>query len=130
MESLLKICLPSEILEYFDCGYFAEFSNMKTRELGYLIHLDEKNILPDGYDALSYESKGFHASVTIQDFPLRGKQIWFSIRKRRWRHKVNKNQIISRDFSFLAEGTRLTSDLTAFLKDTGRDASRYDKEYL
>lgn len=118
MEQLLTFVLPSELISYFDLVYYCEFSTISTKESGIIFHLDEKNILPEGYEKDSYESKGFQYSAVIQDFPLRGKQVFFSLRKRRWRHKIRKNELISRDFSFIADGTRLTADLSAFLKDT------------
>ena len=130
MEQLLTFVLPSELLSYFDLSHSCEFCNLKTRELGVIFHLDEKNILPIGYEKLEYESKGFQEASLIQDFPLRGKQVFFSIRKRRWRHKERKGEIIYRDFNFIADGIRMTADLSAFLKGTGRDASRYDIQYL
>jgi hypothetical protein len=130
MEQLLSFVLPSEILGYFELTYSCEFCTIKTKEPGIIFHLDEKNILPVGFEKGDYESKGFQSSAIIQDFPLRGKQVFFSIRKRRWRHKNNKNEIIHRDFSFIADGTRMTADLSAFLKDTGRNPRRYDIEYL
>ncbi len=130
MEELLKICLPEELLGYFDFCYFGEFVSVETKEVGILIHLDERNILPLGYEPSAYESKGFMQPSIVQDFPLRGKAFYYSIRKRRWRLKKDTNKIISRDFSFLADKTRMTADLAAFLKDTGREPSRYDVEYL
>jgi hypothetical protein len=130
MEELLKICVPLELLEYFNFLYLGEFVNIATKESGYLIHLEEKNILPLGYDPIEYESKGFMKANIVQDFPLRGKSIYYSIRKRRWRHKTESKQIISRDFSFLADKTRMTAELADFLKDGGREPSRYDVEYL
>ena len=130
MEQLLSFVLPSELLDYFELSYFCEFNTIKTKEPGIIFHLEEKNVLPIGYITIDYESKGFHQSSLIQDFPLRGKQVFFSIRKRRWRHKTNKNEIIQRDYSFIADGTRMTADLSAFLKGTGRDPRRYDPEYL
>lgn len=130
MEELLKICIPSELLAYFDFCYLGEFVNLKTKESGILIHLEEKNILPSGYEPSDYESKGFMKAIIVQDFPLRGKAVYFSIRKRRWRHKIESNKIISRDFGFLADKTRMTADLADFLKGTDREPSRYDVEYL
>jgi len=130
MEELLRICVPSELLDYFDFLYLGEFVTLNTKESGILIHLEEKNILPLGYEPLEYESKGFMNASIVQDFPLRGKAIFYSIRKRRWRHKTESNKIISRDFSFLADKTRMTADLADFLKDRGREPSRYDIEYL
>jgi hypothetical protein len=34
---------------------------------------------------------------------------------------------VKSDYSFIAEGSKLTVELSAFLKDTGRDPRRYDK---
>jgi hypothetical protein len=116
MEQLLSFVLPSEILGYFELTYSCEFCTIKTKEPGIIFHLDEKNILPVGFEKGDYESKGFQSSAIIQDFPLRGKQVFFSIRKRRWRHKNNKNEIIHRDFSFIADRTRMTADLSVFFK--------------
>ena len=127
---LLAQFLPCGILDYFDIEYYCTFCYLKTKEEGFLIHLAEKNILPDGYSSSEYESKGFLAAVQIQDFPIRGKLLYLNIRKRRWRKKSDKNQTICRDYKFLADGTHMTADLSAFLKDTGRDPRRYNVEYL
>ncbi len=129
MEELLKLYLPGEVLTYFEFCSYRFFCDVETKEEGVLIYLDEKNEIPDGFNSSEYESKGFNIAVTVQDFPIRGKNIFYSLRKRRWRHKIDKTEI-SRDFSFLATGIRMTSDLVAFLKDTGRDPQRYDKEHL
>lgn len=131
MENQLNtLYLPSGLLDHFDFIYYCEFCSLSTKEDGIIIHLDEKNILPPGYLKEEYESKGFDTAVIIQDFPIRGKLVFLSIRKRRWRKKSSKNEIIKRDHSFITEGLQMTADLSAFLKDTGREASRYDVQYL
>lgn len=127
---LISLYLPSGLLEVFDIKYFCEFCSLSTREDGIIIHLDEKNVLPDVYNSSEYESKGFDNPVLIQDFPIRGKLLYLSIRKRRWRKKDNKNEVVKRDHSFITEGLQMTADLSAFLKGTGREASRYDDKYL
>lgn len=90
-------------------------------------YLDENNSLPDGYSESEYESKGFYKRVAIQDFPIRGKTVYLFIKRRRWRKKGGKFQEIKSDYTFIAEGSKLTDELSAFLKDTGRDPRRYDK---
>jgi hypothetical protein len=62
--------------------------------------------------------------IKIQDFSLRGKAVYLNIKRRRWRHKEAKKEIKS-DYSFIAEGAKLTKDLARFLKGTGRDPRRY-----
>jgi transposase len=91
----------------------------------YNIHLEEKNVLPQGYTNDDYESKGFHLPKTIQDFPIRGKAVYLIIKRRRWRHKEH-GKIIQSDYSFIADGSKLTEELSAFLKGTGRDPRRYN----
>ena len=97
--------------------------------MNFYIYLDEKNILPSGYNIAEYESKGFFNSKYIQDFPIRGKAVYLVIRRRRWRLKLNATEEISTDCSFIAEGSKLTSELSDFLKGTGRDPGRYDNEH-
>lgn len=75
--------------------------------------------MPKGYKATDYESNGFYPSKTIQDFPIRGKAFYLTIKRRRWRHKETKKEIKS-DYSFIAEGSKLTQELSDFLKATNR----------
>jgi len=39
---------------------------------------------------------------------------------RRWRLKESKNIVIHNDYSFVAEGSKMTKDLSDFLKDIFR----------
>lgn len=128
--SLLSLYLPEGLLDHFEMSYMCSFCKMDTKEEGFIIHLLEKNILPDCYSSQDYESKGFTAPTVVQDFPARGKLIFLSIQKRRWREKANKSNIIKRDLSFLTKGIKMTSDLSSFLKGTSREPSRYNVEYM
>jgi hypothetical protein len=89
--------------------------------------LNEKNELPLGYDRALYESKGFYSEKTVQDFPVRGKPLYLVVRRRRWRLKTDHKVVVQNDYSFVAEGVKLTQEVADFLKGTGRDPSRYDK---
>ena len=93
----------------------------------FFIYLDEKNILPDGFEKNQYESKGFFERTLIQDFPIRGKAVYLGIRRRRWRSKTDKSNEIKSDYTFITEGSKLTIELADFLKYTGFDPRRYDK---
>ena len=103
-------------MEYFTITSFQTLSNIETRKDYYLIEFEEKNEVPNGYNSNEYESKGFMESKLIQDFPLRGKPVFLKIKKRRWRHKIS-SEIIKRDFTFIAEGSKFTQELSDFLKD-------------
>ena len=124
---LSSLFLPSDLLKHFSTIEVLELCDIKTKESIIEIHLDENNILPDGYITSDYESKGFYPPKRIQDFPIRGKALYLCIRRRVWREKINPNNTIKSDYSFISEGSKLTKDISDFLKGTGRDPSRYDK---
>lgn len=117
--------LPEGLLDYFKITNVEELGEVSTKRMVLKIDLEEINNLPKDYDPGLYESKGFYPVTVIQDFPIRGKAVYLAIKRRRWRHKVHRNQVIHNDYSIIAEGSRLTEELSAFLKGTGREPGRY-----
>lgn len=111
-------------MEYFQVCSFEILCNVLKKREYYVIVFEEKNEIPNGYPASEYESKGFMESKLIQDFPLRGKAVFLKLRKRRWRHKQT-GVIIKRDFTFMADGSKFTQELSDFLKDGNQYARRY-----
>lgn len=126
MTNPLSIFLPDSLLNHFDLLHVTELGEVSSKNMIYHIELAEKNDLHKGYNRLNYESKGFYPEKTIQDFPIRGKTVYLVIKRRRWRENQSRIEIKS-DYSFIAEGSKLTIELSDFLKDTGRDPRRYDK---
>jgi hypothetical protein len=124
--SVLSYFLPDLILEHFELSRVEVLCDVKTKKEIFEIHLDEKNRINSNFSSSEYESKGFLPSSRVQDFPIRGKAVYLILRKRRWRHK-NTRKEISNDYHFVAKGSKLTEDISAFLKGTGRDPRRYDK---
>jgi hypothetical protein len=118
-KEMLDMFFPSELIEYFSIKEHLILGDVATKTEYLRILFEEKNELPEGYNADEYESKGFSRSKTIQDFPIRGRAVYIVLHKRRWRHKKTK-KIIQRDFSFICQGAKFTSELSDFLKDTGR----------
>ena len=125
--SIFSSFLPDGLLTHFDIVDFKELGDLQTKKDCFYIYLDEKNILPQDFNSNEFESKGFYERVLIQDFPIRGKAVYLGIRRRRWRNKIDKSIGIKSDYSFIAEGSKLTVELSDFLKGTGRDPRRYDK---
>ncbi len=107
--SLIKLLLPPEIFEYFDIIQI----NIGEREVN--IHLDEKEIKPDGYEIVKLISNGFHQAAIIQDFPMRDKAMFLHVRRRRWLSESTA-KVVERDWDPVAKGTRLTKDFAVFLK--------------
>ena len=116
--SLLSLILPNGLLDYFSILSTVELCDVKSKEAFYEIVLEENNKIYLDVDTSLYESKGF-TEVTLQDFPIRGRSVFLIIRRRRWRHKKDPKIIIRNDFSFVAEGSGFTKELSDFLKDTG-----------
>ena len=114
---LIKHFFPIELLDHFEY----RSSQIKMGEHGeYLeVEFEEKSELPQGYSREDYESKDFLVR-RVQDFPIRSHAVFLKLRRRRWRHKET-GETISRDLSFIAEGSRFTKEVAAFLKDIRRD---------
>ena len=61
-------------------------------------------------------SKGFFSKATIQDFPIRGKNVFLQI-KRRIRLYESAGKAVTRDRQLVAKGTGITSEFATFLKE-------------
>lgn len=106
---LISVLLPEGILDYF------ELTQVDKSEKMLNIHLEEKNIAPDGYQNIDLESKGFLPEVRIQDFPIRGQKVALCIKRRRWTVKSTA-EVISRDWNLVRKGARMTTEFGLFLK--------------
>jgi len=115
-------------MDYFEIKQHYHLCSISDKLEYLLIDFDEKNEIPNGYSASEYESKGFTGSCIVQDFPIRGKGVYLRIRKRRWRNK-RTGATIQRNFSFIADGSKFTSELSDFLKDASGYATRYHEKY-
>lgn len=106
---LLKVLLPELLITHFDI--------VKHHTDKDILHLyfEEKKDIPQELSSDIIISHGFHKEITIQDFPIRGKQVYLHVKRRRWLDKKTK-AIAQRDWSLVAQGTRMTVEFAAFLK--------------
>lgn len=111
---LIKLVLPQFLVDHFDL-----VKSIKEKEEILHLYFEERNIPPKEYSSKILISKGFHKEVTIQDFPLRGNTVYLHVKRRRWIDK-DSNQIIQRDWNLVAQGTRMTIEFAAFLKEISR----------
>lgn len=123
--SFIRHFLPTGLLEHFTITSLYELCSLKDKSTYFEIVLEENNKILQDVVVSDYESKGF-TEVRIQDFPIRGKAVYLVIRRRRWRHKQDPKKVIRNNFSYVAEGSVLTKELSAFLKDTVGYKGRYD----
>ncbi len=109
LTQLAALILPKEIFEFFD------IVSIESNQIQVDIHLDEKPNKPEGYELVKLTSKGFHAPIIIQDFPLRDKALFLHVRRRRW-YSESTSKTVERDWESVAKGTRLTKGFASFLK--------------
>lgn len=110
---LLRLILPEGIENYF------ELNNYTKSEEELHLYLDEINKQPEEFFKDKLTSKGFFKEVTIQDFPIRGMQVYLHIKRRRWLNE-SSGQLVFRDWNLVAKGTRITKDFASFLKEISR----------
>jgi hypothetical protein len=112
-DMLIQLILPKGILSYFDVTKI-EQSNERIS-----IYLDELNVIPEEYSKEKLISKGFFPETSIQDFPVRGKAVYLFVKRRRWLNTTTE-QIVTRNWELVSEGTRMTKEFAAFLKELSR----------
>jgi len=110
---LIKLLLPEIIVEYFELT-----SYQKGEEILHL-YLKEINSIPKEYRQYKLSSKGFFDQITVQDFPIRGHQVYLHITRRRWLNE-DTGQVVFRDWNLVADGTRVTQEFASFLKEINR----------
>jgi hypothetical protein len=111
--TLVKLILPEAVEEYFELT-----NTSKTAEEIHL-YLKELNNVPEEYKSNRLVSKGFFEEITVQDFPIRGIKVFLHITRRRWLNE-DTGKVVHRDWDLVAQGTRITKDFAAFLKEFRR----------
>lgn len=110
-EELLKLFLPEWLFDYF------EVVKTENKTGSIKIYLDEKKIIPKEIQDQQVISHGFTDYSTVQDFPIKGKEVYLHLRRRKWLN-TKTNEIFTRKFDLVYEGTRLSKEFVAFLKAT------------
>ena len=107
---IAKLLLPEVLVTYF------ELINHEVKPEEIHFYFTELNSIPEEFKAAKLHSKGFFAEATVQDFPIRGKNVYLHITRRRWFDPAT-NKVITRDWNLVAKGTRITSEFATFLKE-------------
>lgn len=106
---VIKLLLPEVLVNYFKLTKY----EVKQEELHF--YFTELNTVPEQFKGLKLSSKGFFPEATIQDFPIRGKNVFLHVIRRRWVEE-NSKKVVTRDWQLVAKGTRITSEFATFLK--------------
>ena len=113
LTDLLKLFLPEILVDYF------ELTSYKKEDEILHLYLREIHSIPKEYRESKLSSKGFFDEITVQDFPIRGHQVYLHITQRRWLNEDTK-KVVFRDWNLVADGIRLTQEFASFLKEINR----------
>jgi len=120
--ALLELILPQGILDYFDIVDFKQAeSGQYVYDKTLTIFLEEKNIIPKEYKQYRYKNSGFMEPRLINDCPIRSMLVTLSVKRRRWDVEIDgQMKKVSRDWNIVAQGTRMSAEYAAFLKEISR----------
>jgi len=110
IEMLKGVLLPKEISERFNIVKITENKNSIT------INLDERIELKPKCDK-ELVSDGFMNKIELQSFPLKGKSVYLSLQRRRWKEKGGGKSYYNH-YEFNHEGVKATKEFANFLKGT------------
>lgn len=75
-EDLFRLVFPAWLFDYFD------LVRVDSNAEHLYVYLDEKKIVPEEYRNQAISNHGFTPVYTVQDFPLRGKEVYLHLRRR------------------------------------------------
>ena len=119
LQQIVAWMLPAGTLDWFD------LTDSQGTQTELHVTLTEKNNPPltPEFQNKTVESKGFK-DITITDFPLRGRRLTLTFRRRYW-HVEGEDSYLKRDIPLCATGTQLSIEFADFLKDASRDKRRF-----
>ena len=112
-KEVFELIFPQDIFEWFD------LKSGKSDETTTRITFVEKDIppLPPETRDKKIIARKFH-NITISDFPLRGKKVLLTFRRRYWKIEGQK-EYLKRDIRLTFPGTQLEKKFAVFLKAHG-----------
>jgi hypothetical protein len=115
LEELVKLLLPEVLVDNFNLTKVDKDKNSENLR----IYLEEKGDIPKELSHLKLHSKGFLDEITIQDFPIRNYKVLLHVKRRKWKDLESKKNV-SGNWELVAQGTRMTIEFAAFLKEFNR----------
>ena len=114
-KTLLETVFPPIITENFDIEKIRV--DAKLEQIN--VDLVEKKTIPIEFSNRHVISHGYTESRKIQDFPIRGNAVFLYVKRRKWLD-VDTGEILTRRYDIAFEGTGLTKEFVAFLKEAYR----------
>ncbi len=111
-EQILRLLIPSEILDSFDLEQIIE------NDTEILFNLVEKQTcIPKELAEKEVVLNGYMNATLLQCFPQKGKHCYLHLRRRRWKETGGEDKrSYHNEYKFTAKGTMATKSFGAFLK--------------
>jgi hypothetical protein len=121
--SIVKLIAPGIIGENFQAKGIEESSTTIT------IYFEEKpELIPEELNGKEVVLDGFLNPLVLQTFPLKDKQVFLSIRRRRWKEKGRQGTGFSNTYELCRKGMKTTIEFGDFLKEELRlQPNQYNK---
>jgi hypothetical protein len=118
-KELFELIFPQGIFDWFEIGR-GKSDKAITRIT--FVEKDTPPVTPETQDKKVIARK-FH-DITISDFPLRGKKVLLTFRRRYWKIEGQK-EYLKRDIQLTFPGTQLEKKFAIFLKAHSGRATRF-----
>jgi hypothetical protein len=111
--TMASMLVPEEILQHF------ELVSIEEKGEEFILRLEEKE---DRIPKAMHQKKkavldGFCNPLELQTFPVKGKQVYLQLYRRRWKENTDGQEHYSNAYDFHEPGMKATRQFGAFLKD-------------
>ena len=122
-QELLNLIAPKEVTKNFDLKDITE----KTDSINILFE-EKTERIPEELQGKEAIMDGFVNTLELQTFPLKGKTVYFALRRRRWKEKGSTNKSKCNTYDLHDKGMKTTKEFGAFLKEELRSQpAEYNK---
>lgn len=123
IQHVVKLIAPGDISKYFQLERIEENNNTIT------FFFDEKpELIPQQLKGKEVVQNGFNNPLELQTFPLKDRQVYLSLRRRKWKEKGSQKESYSNTYNLHRPGMKTTREFGDFLKEgLGWSSSEYNK---
>jgi hypothetical protein len=122
INTIIRQLVPSNILESFSI----ESIDDSKPDLLIICLVEKECLFPVEGDLVL---NGFMNVVELTHFPLNGRQSLLQLKRRRWKFR-GETQSLFNSYEYTVEGTKVTKEFGAFLKEIDRDLALRNKRNL
>lgn len=122
-KKLIELIAPEEVNKHF------KITSIIERKNSIAISFEEKeSLIPRELPGKDVVLDGFLNPIVLQTFPLKDKQVFLLIKRRRWKERGKPGESYSNTYDLYRPGMKTTREFGDFLKEgPGLGPSEYNK---